>query len=1406
MKINSAPCKCFDLKILITVFLCSVFSICNSQNSIEFERLTTSDGLSQSDINCIYQDDDGFMWFGTFDGLNRYDGYQFKNYLPEVNNHGSISSNIVFAITGDKTGNLWVGTTGGGLNRFNKKTGIFTRFEHNENDSNTIDSDYITSVCVDKKNRLWVGTVHGINILDLTKKQESPVFKHLETVNNKPVKTIHEDSSGNIWVAFANELFKVEEDNISFKLVKIRSFNGSVNYIGQNESGELVVGAYGGVYIKNNSSIKSDIEFTRIIKTYPQSLAVDKNVYWVGTEIGLRQFEYSKKTKKFEEIGYFVYDPLNPKSISKNIIKALFKDKTGIIWIGTNGGGINKFDSNKKKFKHVRRTSNPHSLSYDKIRSFYEDSQDNFWVGTEGGGLNLLRREDNDGNYDKFKVYLDRAKPFALEEVTINEKQFLLVGSGYSGALYRLEIDTVNKTDNLNFEIILKTNGAIFSLLQDSNKTIWVGTYNGGVYRLIPNGDDFKIDVFKHSINDTNSLPNDIIRSIYQDSKGDVWFGTGNGLSRLHASELLKDKPKFKSYIHKEDDRTSISHNYIMPIYETEKGELFVGTFGGGLNKYMPATQEHQEGFKSYGLKDGLPNKVIKSILEDGSGNLWVSTNKGLSKFNPNTETFKNYDENDGLQDSEFQELAGIKRSNGELVFGGINGFNVFNPREIKDNIEPPETVITQFSLFNEEVEIGEAYNGKVLLDSAINYTQIVNLDYSQNSFSFGFAGLHFAASKKNKFAYILEGYDKDWVKTNSAQRFANYTNIPPGLYTFKVKSSNGDGIWDISPARIDLKIKPPFWLTNWAYLLYTLGIIGLLIGFRRYTVISTTKKHQFELEHLEKEQKEELQRVKLEFFTNVSHEFRTPLTLIKGPLDYLLESETTKHIPEVQEQAKIMRKNTDYLMRLVNQLLDFRKINQGKMRLVLRHTDIISFIRDIAEPFQFTAHNQNINLKIGSSYKKLKTWFDHDAFEKIMKNILSNAFKFTPEKGEISIEISKEIFDIDQVVIMIKNTSIDISEEEISNIFERFYSKPNKNKKFQRGSGIGLAFTQSLINVHQGTIEAKLEEENLINFIIRLPLHKSAYENLPEISIKEETESDFLIRSSEQESFAIDMNDEITDAEIMNKRSKLPVLLVVDDNSDIRTFIKRALSKDFKVFEASNGQEGLEKAFELIPNIIITDVLMPIMDGIELCNHLKFNNNTSHIPVIMLTAKSSKESEIEGLEIGADAYIKKPFDLNVLKLKLANILKHRAELRKRFNREITLQPEEVVVTSLDEKFLQRAIEIVEKHMMNTDFSVELLVKEMGLSRSHLYIKFKELTGLSSSAFIRNIRLKRAVQLLEQSDFSVKEIMYMTGFNTSSYFSQCFKKQFGVLPRDYIKKLKEGKDNLGGQDLEQEEV
>ncbi|SHJ85679.1 Signal transduction histidine kinase [Maribacter aquivivus] len=1399
-----------------------------AQNSLKFEHLNTENGLSQSDVNAIFQDDNGFMWFGTHDGLNRYDGYNFTLFKPNPKNQYSISSNLIWKIIDDEKGNLWIGTTGGGLNYFNKKTEKFKQFKSDANNEFSISSDYITLVFIDSDNRLWVGTTKGIDMADLSKPTDSLKFEHYNlyqnsdspTRNSNNVNTFYEDSMHQIWIGGITGLSKLSRDSngdMYFQEVneQINLPNTQVKSIIEDTYGNLILATSNGLYRYASNKTENQLQF--IYSGNFNTISINNYHIWAGTDDGLIEFSNLSETKLPELVGLYKYDPENPtNSLSKNAVKSLYIDHTGIIWVGVNGGGVNKFDPQRKQFSHIKKNLELGSLSNDKIRAIHEDSKGNLWVGTEGGGLNLLGKTDKENDFTQFQHFTKINKVFAIEEINLKSSTKLFTGGENSPGLFEIDLDTNKRIGEDDLKPITQVPSSVFSILQDKDRNVWIGFYNGGIQRWLINedGDTFTKNNFRYNPTNETGIPNNIIRDIYQDTKNNIWFATGDGLAKLPYNQITSKNPKFVNYKNIPNDETTISHNYILTVFESQSGDIWVGTFGGGLNKLIPAKDGKPEHFKTYCEKEGLPNNVIKGILDDDQGNLWLSTNKGLSKFDIDQENFQNYDVNDGLQSNEFSELAAFKTKDGLMLFGGVNGFTAFYPEDIISNKIKAETVLTNFSIFNKPLAIGAEMNGRIILDKSINSIDEIELKHNENSFSFEFAALHYAASSKNKYAYKLDGFDKDWIYTSADNRFATYTNLEPGSYVLRVKASNNDNIWDETPVEIKITVTPPWWRTNLAKFAYLLLAIALLYAFRRFTMIRSAEKHQLELRNLEKDKNEEIHRLKLEFFTNISHEFRTPLTLIKGPLDYLIKKGEKISPKETKDQYGLMRKNTDYLLRLVNQLLDFRKMDHGKMNLNLSKSNIAEFLKEVGEPFQFLSRKKNIEFEIKSSKESILSWFDPDAVEKICNNLLSNAFKFTPEEGNILLEIfdgndfnkPKDIeLKVDQskyIVIQVKDSGPGIPAHRLQHIFERFYTEIGLTTHVNtKGTGIGLSFTKNLVELHQGIIKVKSDSESGTTFYVWLPKEKETFEEKKEINFHEVFEANTFISKDDADSHAISFMDDIIDQNMTRSRSKLPLLLIVDDNPDIRSFIKKGLGESYYIYEAENGKKGLELANKFMPNIVITDLVMPVMDGIELCNNLKNAQETSHIPVVMLTAKTSQEKEIEGLKTGADAYIRKPFDLEMLELKLANILKDREELRKRFNREITLQPNEVTVTSSDETFLQNAIEIVEKHMMNSEFSVEMLVKEMNMSRSNLYLKIKELTGLSSSEFIRNIRLKRAVQLLEKSDLSVKEIMYMTGFNTASYFSKCFKKQFGVIPSKYIRL--NNTDEISDEELEE---
>jgi len=801
-------------KIALLFVLLGISQFLNGQNAVVFDRISTGKGLSQGDVNAIYQDSKGFMWFATHDGLNKYNGYEFTVYKPIPNKLNSINSNLIYALTGDDKGNLWIGTTGNGLNFYNKSTGDFKHFLHEANVKNSISNNHINVLFKDSKNLLWIGTVNGLDLVDLKQTEDNFHFKNYNLVNNTEpnslyknnIYSIFEDHQNQLWIGSSSGLFMRSRDNNG--KIYFKPFNKQINLpddtsvqsITQDKTGRLILGTSIGLYVYNTNG--NGNKALKIHNGYFNDLQIDnKNNIWAGSNNGLLYFDNQQETNIPLLKNKYVYDPKKSNSISKNIIKSLYIDNTGILWIGTNGGGINKMDPERKQFKLIKKTLDNKSLSYDKIRSIFEDSNNNLWIGTEGGGLNILPAESKTGDYSNFINLRTVLKPFAIEELA--DSNTILIGAESTPGLYQIKVSDVSTLKESDLKAIPEVDYSVFSILEDSNKNLWIGTYNRGLFRWLKTNNGYKKDILTYSFSNPKGLPNNIIRNIFEDKNHNIWLGTADGLSKLVPSEITKDKPEFITYKNNSNNKNSISHNYILELFESEKGEFWIGTFGGGLNKMSLDKTTNTTIFKSFTEADGLANDVVKGILEDSEHNLWISTNKGLSKFNTSSKTFKNYDVNDGLQSNEFQELARFKRKSGEMIFGGVNGFNAFYPLDIKDNPYKAKSIITNLSISNTSIKRGEKINGRVILKKPIDETSVLDLKHGENSFSFEFTALHYSAPTKNKFAHKLEGFDTDWIYTNSSKRFATYTNLEHGDYTLKLKASNNDGIWQDTATEI---------------------------------------------------------------------------------------------------------------------------------------------------------------------------------------------------------------------------------------------------------------------------------------------------------------------------------------------------------------------------------------------------------------------------------------------------------------------------------------------------------------------------------------------------------------------------------------------------------------------------
>lgn len=1406
------------LYLLLFTLVFSLTTLSGQSSEAYFKALTSENGLTENHANCIYQDETGYMWFGTFDGLNRYDGYEITTFKPDPNDAESLSSILIFAITGDKHGNLWIGTTGGGLNYYDSSTGKFTVFRADESDPNSISNDIIQSLFVDSKDRLWVGTNNGVNLLHLEdwSPEKPALFSRIsigEPNQNNQVIDIFEDKDDNIWLASNRSLNKVTFVEESWKVEavyrnKTRIFTG-VQSIIQLPEGQMVVSNPNGIFLQN----KNGEEWTNVSSEPGNHLAIDstKNSLWVGSLNGLRRYYLSEGLSQPAET--YKNNPSDINSLTNNSIEDLYVDKNGLVWIGTFGGGVNYYDPNRKKFKLLNVRDSGSSLSSNSVRSLNQDKDGRLWIGTIGGGTDVTQAAFGSDTEAQFRRINTPSRVYATMEVISDSDHYVYLGAGDNPGLYRVNLND----ENWPVEPVAGFAHAVFSMHQDQRGILWFGTYAGGLSRWIPDESEpsgYKITKFLQTGNQSN-LPSNIIRSITEDLDGNLWFGTAKGLVRLKSSAAREDNPIFETFINEPGNSSSLSHDYILSLRVAPDNTLWVGTFGGGLNHLTSFSEEGIPNFEQFTELEGFPNGVIKAILIDNDHDIWASTNKGIVHLDAKSKQLTTYDYGDGLQSNEFQELAACRLSDGTLVFGGVKGVNYFHPNDIHVDQSTVKPVLTGLEVLNIPVVQGASINGKVILEESLEQTSNINLRHTENNFSIEFSALQFESPNDIRYAYQLEGFNEDWIYTDSDHRRATYTNLPYQDYVFRVKASNSDGVWSEEFKTLNISISPPIWLEWYAKVFYALLFVLMLYAFRKFSLIDVKEKNRLMIEQVSQDKIRELNQLKLQFFTNISHELRTPLTLITGPLENMIQ--TSKTITEDQRNKyhHLMYKNAKYLLRLVDQLLDFRKLDQGATPLQLEKRDVVKFLRDITSPFDFLASKKNLTFHFLPEEEPLTAWFDPAIMEKILYNLLSNAFKFTPEGGSVTVRVRKSMGKksstpekfrrYGSVAISVEDSGVGINKNKIKSIFDRFYTSSSGEVKNREGAGIGLSYTWELVELHRGKIDVESSPGKGSVFTVRITLDKNQYESnefrtesthnyLPQYDPE-----DFIGTSSESSAEELELNSEVTELQqrnmLMAEREDSPLLLYIDDNADLRSFIRKGMESDFRVVAADGGRAGIELATTAVPDFIITDLMMPDVDGMQVLKEIKNDPRTSHIPVIMLTAKDTAESRTEGLGYGADGYQTKPFDIGDLTQQIKNILNSRTQLHERFRKQVITSPKEVTVTNVDEEFLQRAMDIVEENMGNTEFSVEELVREMRVSRSKLYLKLKALTGQSSSEFVRTIRLKRAVQLLENSGYSVKEVMFMTGFNTASYFSKCFKQQFGIVPSEYIRLHKEKAKN-----------
>ncbi|WP_316811342.1 two-component regulator propeller domain-containing protein [Pedobacter heparinus] len=1356
---------------------------------LNFKHLTINEGLSQNTIFCIYQDQQGFIWLGTEDGLNRYDGYEFRTFKNELNKNKSLKNNQVNAIAEDGQNRLVIGTHGG-ISIFNRDTEDFTNINIPSSKKDSQSANFVTAVVSDGQGKMWLGTYDGLKVYD----QEIGRFMtvHLPgAFNQKNVQTLFIDNTEKLWISFKNELRCLDLKLFRFValpkplIAELKKKQANIRLIKQDKNGNLWLGSeQSGLFFYDKSSERciNYVNSLKNVNSLPSDVVRDvlfnnDGLVWIATRNGLSIFD--PLSGNFTN---FKHDKYDAASLSHKSVLKIMKDRTGSIWIGTYAGGVNIYNPVNLNFINIgeQMGSNP-GLTNPVVSSIVATANDDLWIGTEGGGLNLVNRTT--GKYE-FHNLVRRdlmASENIIKSLSRDFKGNLWVGA-FDG-LYYFDLNRKQFTEQrLKMGSGFKGRVQVYAVLADS-LAVWAGTNGGGLVYYDPANKTEK--VFTHSDENLNSIIGNYVSALVKDKYGNLWVATLQGLCYL---DVQRDK--FKRYVHNPASKYSLTGNNVISLFIDNQDRLWIGTRGAGLNLYEPKSDR----FYAFTEQNGLANNVIRAINQDKGGNLWVSSNKGLTRLNialdngkPILKTLKNYTVADGLQSNQFFSGATTRSARSELFFGGINGVTSFFPDQIQVNKNTPGIVFTDFLIHNKRLPIGT--DGSPM-KKHINESRKITIAYDQAYITVKFAALDFINAAKNSYAYKLDGLrNEDWHFVGN-QRTATYTNLSPGKYTFMVKASNNDGLWGKTVSEISIEVLPPWYKTWWAYMLYLAIFSALLYLFYYFSLATAKLKNELDFEQRNHEKDLELSQRKLTFFTHISHEIKTPLTLILSPIEKLLDNRTLNN--KVQQQLQLIHRNGERLMQLTSQLLDYRKFETGNMKLQAAEGDMVKFNREIVAMFQPYAASKGINLELFTTQRSINLWFDSDKMEKIMYNLISNALKFTPAGGSVVVQLDlAKDNDREELVLQVEDNGIGIAPENLDAIFDQFqyYNTHGLNHK---GTGLGLTFSKGLVEMHHGKIEvsstvATGETEGKTIFKLRLPLGNSHLQQ-DELLLEDVNSEDIV---AYQQATPLELNAEtlIQKENLLTAASQQRlVLLIVEDNEEVLQFVANHFSAHFEVLRAVDGNSGWEQAKESLPDLVISDVMMPGITGITLCSKIKSDPVTSHIPVILLTAREALLFKIEGLETGADDYIVKPFNLKYLEARVWNLLESRRKLREKFSRNMTLQPLNIAVSSLDEKFLEKAIKYVEVHMAKDTLGVEELSREVGMSKTTLYRKLKALTNQNTNEFIRTIRLNRAAQLLLQQKLNVSEVAYYVGFNDQDYFRKCFKEQFGTTPKDYANK------------------
>ncbi|WPO78261.1 two-component regulator propeller domain-containing protein [Flavobacterium sp. KACC 22761] len=1353
---------------------------------------------------------------------NKFENYQFRLVDKEASKSG------IYTISQDQSGFMWMGTNGAGLFKYDGVN--YVAYEQNSRLKNSINSNLIYATYVDSRNRLWIGTDEGLCLYNrnLDNFESIDIQKKIKKETVISIKSIIEDNNGNLLLGTVNNgLLKLNTTTREIAKVASDVVNNSnylINSLAKDKKGTIYLGTNLGLKVfdpRKNVTKKIDIgNDSRIHAASIVSMCLDSNQnLWIGDGFkGLIKVDLHSKVKQAffypitkkrimsilardaktilcatENDGLIIVDnqgvvqkkyvnsKFNTRSLSSNSVWSLLLDKENRIWLGYYNKGLGVFDKINSKVNIIESLpGNPQSLQTNCVTGIAKDHQGQLWISMEGGGVDVYNPTTKDfkhitrtdaslysglTNDNITKVFIDKKQNVWLS--SWNEGIFLLKKGSRSFINYNTKNTPNLASDN------------IMSITEDSRGVIWIGTFAKGLHYYTPSDGQFHHCNAKPFL--TNAITNIDIRNVMVDSDDAVWVGSTTGLYKVVTNDYITfSVTSFRGKM-SEKLRNHKSTHTINALYQAKNKEIWIGTDGAGLFSYNKKTDV----LKWYINFKGLHEKSISAITESNEGYIWLSGKKGITRLDLKNNSTINYSTYDGLLGNDFNNNAVLRDEDGMLYFGSYEGLNYFDPSNLVKSKKQLPIYFTDLKLFNKSV--GPLEKNSPLI-KVLSETKKIILKHDQSVFTIDFIAVNYSFPARNEYAYYLEGFDDSWNYVGN-KRSATYTNLAPGNYTFKVKAAEKNGAWSKVPLELKIEILPPWWKTSFAYLFYTL-LLGAAIHFaNQYYQNRFKQKQMIEFEKQKAIQIEKLNNKKLQFFTNISHEFRTPLTLILNPLGDIIKN-NSQQLPEgVLNKLQTIQKSSDRLSRLINELMDFNKLQFNKMNLQLQLIEVVGFTKEVVSYFNEEALSRGIELQFESNKASLKDWIDPKMLEKIIFNVVSNAFKVTPDNGKIIVkivinneQIHFPLIDSSDVApyftIVVEDTGSGLDKKDIKRIFDRFYQVNNLNKAYYGTTGIGLEVVRGFVELHKGIIEVESELGVGTIFKLLFPLGKDFFD-----------ENEILFEGYKKEnkiSFKpIVEKEEIQLTEDEEQQDRVYTILIVEDNVELRNYLKSELKKEYKVIVAENGQVGLDLALQKLPDLILTDVIMPVMNGLELCKNIKANLKTSHIPLMMLSAKALVKDRLEGIDSGADMYLSKPFDMDILRSSLVQLINSRQIMFNKFYNGITSTAKEKT-TSLDNEFIKNVLKYINDNIRETELSVEVLASNVFLSRSQLYRKVKTLTGVSVNEFIRNVRLEKAKELIELGNDNITEISYKVGFSSPSYFTKCYKEKFGCLPTQKV--------------------